>query len=138
MRRGKHFLLGAERLERQIEATLRKVTLYKSLTERVTARLEKENVIQSRDVTSNESAILRLMEAEEQLKTLYAEYEESVSEILSVLASLSDPANEKLLVEVFLKHYTFEMIAKREHVSRACVYKRCERALDELEKLLCP
>ena len=37
MRRGKEFLLRAEDMERRIDAALRKVELFKSLTERVTS-----------------------------------------------------------------------------------------------------
>ena len=137
MRRGKEYLLRAEIMERRIDAALRKVELFRSLAERVTSHWEKESVSHSRNVSANEDAIIQLMEAEEQLKQLCAEYGDVISEITAVLASLESRDDERLLSDVFLKHQSIEQIAAREHVTRACVYKRCNRALDALEELLC-
>lgn len=136
MRRGKEFLLRAEIMERRIDAALRKVELFRSLAERVTAHWGKESVSHSRNVSANEDAIIQLMEAEEQLKQLCAEYGVVVSEITAVLASLESREDERLLSDVFLEHQSWEQIAAREHVTKSCVYKRCGRALDELERIL--
>ena len=136
MRRGKEFLLRAEIMERRIDAALRKVELFKSLAQRITAKLDQEQVSHSRNVSANEDAIIQLMEAEEQLKQLCAEYGVVVSEIMAALASLENRDDERLLSDVFLKHHSLEQIAAREHVTKSCVYKRCDRALSELERLL--
>lgn len=136
MRRGKEFLLRAEIMERRIDAALRKVELLKSLTQRITAKLDHEQVSHSRNVSANEDAIIQLMEAEEQLKQLCAEYGVVVSEIMAALASLENRDDERLLSDVFLKHQSLEQIAEREHVTKSCVYKRCDRALDELERII--
>lgn len=137
MRRGKEFLLRAEDMERRIDAALRKVELFKSLAERVTSGWGQEAISHSRSINANEDAIIRLMEAEEQLKQLCAEYGDVVSEITAVLASLESREDERLLSDIFLKHQSLEQIAAREHVTKSCVYKRCARALDALEELLC-
>lgn len=136
MRRGKAFLLRAEIMERRIDAALRKVELFRSLAERVTSHWGKESVSHSRNVSANEDAIIQLMEAEEQLKQLCAEYGHVVSEITAVLAALENREDERLLSDVFLKHQPLEQIAAREHVTKSCVYKRCDRALKALEELL--
>lgn len=136
MKRGKEFLLRAEAMERRIDAALRKVELFRSLAERVTSHWEKESVSHSRNVSANEDAIIQLMEAEEQLKQLCAEYGVVVSEIMAALASLENRDDERLLSDVFLKHQPLEQIAAREHVTKSCIYKRCDRALDELEKMI--
>lgn len=136
MRRGKEFLLRAENMERRIDAALRKVELFRSLTERVTSHWGKEPVTHSRNVSANEDAIMQLMEAEEQLKQLCAEYSDVVSEITAVLAALENREDERLLSDVFLKHQSLEQIATREHVTKSCMYKRCDRAIDELEKMI--
>lgn len=137
MKRGKEFLLRAEAMERRIDAALRKVELFRSLTERVTSHWGKESVSHSRNVSANEDAIIQLMEAEEQLKQLCAEYGVVVSEITAVLASLESREDERLLSDIFLKHQPLEQIAAREHVTKSCVYKRCDRALKAIEELLC-
>lgn len=136
MRRGKEFLLRAENMERRIDAALRKVELFRSLAERVTSHWGKEPVTHSRNVSANEDAIMQLMEAEEQLKQLCAEYSDVVSEITAVLAALENREDERLLSDVFLKHQSLEQIATREHVTKSCMYKRCDRAIDELEKMI--
>lgn len=136
MRRGKAFLLRAEAMERRIDVAIRKVELFRSLTERVTSHWGKESVSHSRNVSANEVAIIQLMEAEEQLKQLCAEYGHVVSEITAVLAALENREDERLLSDVFLKHQPLEQIAAREHVTKSCVYKRCDRALKALEELL--
>ena len=136
MRRGKEFLLRAEAMERRIDAAIRKVELFRSLAERVTSHWGKESVSHSRNVSANEDAIIQMMEAEEQLRQLCAEYGNVVSEITAVLASLENREDERLLSDVFLKHQPLEQIAAREHVTKSCIYKRCDRALDELEKMI--
>ena len=136
MRRGKAFLLREEIMERRIDAALRKVELFRSLSEHVTSHWGKESVSHSRNISANEDAIIQLMEAEEQLKQLCAEYSNVVSEITAVLAALESREDERLLSDVFLKHHSLEQIAAREHVTKSCVYKRCDRALGELERLL--
>ena len=136
MRRGKAFLLHAEDMERRIDAALWKVELLRSMTQRITAKLDQEHISHSRNVSANEDAIIQLMEAEEQLKQLCAEYSNVVSEITAVLAALESREDERLLSDVFLKHQPLEQIAAREHVTKSCVYKRCDRALRELERLL--
>ena len=121
MRRGKEFLLRAEAMERRIDAALRKFELLKSLTQRITAKLDQEQVSHSRNVSANEDAIIQLMEAEEHLKQLCTEYGDVVSEITAVLASLENREDERLLSDVFLKHQSLEQIAAREHVTKSCV-----------------
>lgn len=136
MKRGKKFLERANNIESKIDATLRKVELYKSLTQRVSAKLNSDRVSQSSDVTANEKAIIRLMDEEERLKQLYDEYEKIVDEITAVLTKLEDPNDERLLVELYLEHQTIHSLAARDHVTRAGIYKRLERALEEIETLL--
>lgn len=136
MRRGKEYLLRAEAMERRIDAALQKVELFRSLAQRITAKLDQEQVSHSRNVSANEDAIIQLMEAEEQLKQLCAEYGNIVSEITAVLAALENREDERLLSDVFLKHHSLEQIAAREHVTKSCMYKRCDRAIDELEKMI--
>lgn len=76
------------------------------------------------------------MDEEERLKQLYDEYEKIVDEITAVLTKLEDPNDERLLVELYLEHQTIHSLAAREHVTRDGIYKRLERALEEIETLL--
>lgn len=136
MRRGKAFLLRARKIEKKTDAALQKVELYRSMTERTAAKLQKDSVSHSRNVTANENAIIRYMEAKEEVRKLSAEYEQVINDILSVLASMENPSHVKLLTELYILNQTVESVAKREHVTLTCLYKRCNRAFIELETLL--
>lgn len=136
MRRGKEFLLRASVLERRIDAALRKVELCKSMAEHITAAVGGEFVTYSKNPTANEDAIIRYLEAKEQVKRLQDEYDATVSEILVVLEALKKPSDELLLAEHYLKHIPISVIAERDGVTKSCVYKRCDRALDTLEMML--
>ena len=76
------------------------------------------------------------MEAKEEVRKLSAEYEQVINDILSVLASMENPSHVKLLTELYILNQTVESVAKREHVTLTCLYKRCNRAFIELETLL--
>ena len=106
MRRGKAFLLRARKIEQKTDAALQKVELYRSMTERITAKLQKDSVSHSRNVTANENAIIRYMEAKEEVRKLSVEYEQVVNDILSVLASMENPSHVKLLTELYLLNQT--------------------------------
>lgn len=136
MRRGKEFLLRAAVLERSISAAIRRVELYRSMAERVTITIGGEYVAHSRNHTAHENAIIRHMEAEEQVRRLQDEYDATVREISAVLEALENPSDEQLLADIYLKHIPIGEIAERESVTKSCVYKRCDRALAELEVLL--
>lgn len=138
MRRGVAFLTRAAELERKINTAVRKLELCKSMTQRITPSLSSDRVSHTRNVTANEDAIIRLIEAEEEIRRLTSQYEEIVSEISAVLSSMENPLDEKLLADHYLKHVSFEAMAAKEHVTRDCMYKRHSRALDELETLLVP
>ena len=110
----------AAELERKINTAMRKQELCKG------------------NITASEDAIIRLMEAENEIERLTSQYEEIVCEISAVLSSMENPLDEKLLADHYLKHVSFETMAAKEHVTKDCVYKRHSRALDELETLLVP
>lgn len=133
MRRGKAFLLRARKIEQKTDAALQKVELYRSMTERITAKLQKDSVSHSRNVTANENAIIRYMEAKEEVRKLSVEYEQVVNDILSVLASMENPSHVKLLTELYLLNQTVKSVAKREHVIRK-VHNLLRSAFNQAEK----
>lgn len=128
----------AAELERKINTAMHKLDLCKSMTQHITPSLSSDQVSHTRNVTASEDAIIRLMEAEEEIKRLTSQYGEIVCEIFAVLSSMENPLDEKLLADHYLRHVSFESMAAKEHVTRDCVYKRHSRALDELEMLLVP
>ena len=63
----KDYLGQAYRLDQRINSKLQQISSLRSLTQRVTASFDGEVVSHTRNVTSLEEAIIRLMEAEEEL-----------------------------------------------------------------------
>ena len=63
----KDYLGQAYRLDQRINSKLQQISSLRSLTQRVTASFDGEVVSHTRNVTSLEDAIIRLMEAEEEL-----------------------------------------------------------------------
>ena len=124
----------AAELERKINTAMRKQELCKGMAQRISS----DRVSHTRNITASEDAIIRLMEAENEIERLTSQYEEIVCEISAVLSSMENPLDEKLLADHYLKHVSFETMAAKEHVTKDCVYKRHSRALDELETLLVP
>ena len=131
-------MMRAAKLERKINTAMRKLDLCKSMAQHITPSLSSDHVSHTRNVMASEDAIIRLMEAEEEIKRLTSQYGEIVCEIFAVLSSMENPLDEKLLADHYLRHVSFESMAAKEHVTRDCVYKRHSRALDELETLLVP
>ena len=137
MKKGIAFLKRATELERKINTAMRRMELCKSMSQRITPSLG-DHVSHTRNVKANEEAMIRAIEAEEELKHLTAQYEKVVSEILAMLSRMGNPAHEKILEDHYLKRESFETIASKGRVSVSCIYKRHSRAREELETLLPP
>lgn len=123
-------------IERRLNAALRKVELYKSLTERVTVSLGGETVSRSRDMTANETAIIRLMEAEDTVLTLRAEYMKIVDETTDMLSCLTEDFGEEILFLHYVKKKTFREIGKELFIGHSQTFEHHDMALRELDALL--
>lgn len=126
----------AQPVERQINAMLTKIDLFRSMAQRITSSLEGERVSHTRNVSANEDAIIRLSEAHDLIKQLNLEYQTIVNEITEVVSNLEDPLHQKILLDHYLGHQDLEAIADKSQMSRAQIYRHHKAALDELEELL--
>ena len=86
----------AAELERKINTAMRKQELCKGMAQRITPSLSSDRVSHTRNITASEDAIIRLMEAENEIERLTSQYEEIVCEISAVLSSMENPLDEKL------------------------------------------
>lgn len=134
--KAEEFLKQAMLAERRVNAASRKVELYKAMAEKVTSVLGGEQVSHTRDVTANENAVLRLVEAQDHLKQFQDEYNSIVDEIVDVLNCLRDHDIEEILSNYYLKHRSISAISEEMHVSRSFIYKHYRRGMLELESLL--
>lgn len=122
--------------ERRLTAAEERVVFCRSAAAKASAVLGGECVSRSRDVTANENAVIRLMEAEQEYAEAEREYGDLRSQVCSLLQRLDDPINAEILKLRYVEHKRMTAIAKELHLSRSSIYSRHEIALSELQGIL--
>ena len=122
--------------ERRLTAAEERVAFCRAAAAKASAVLGGECVSRSRDVTANENAVIRLMEAEQEYAEAEREYGDLRSQICSLLQRLDDPINAEILKLRYVEHKRMTAIAKELHLSRSSIYSRHEIALSELQGIL--
>ena len=122
--------------ERRLTAAEERVVFCRAAAAKASAVLGGECVSRSRDVTANENAVIRLMEAEQEYAEAEREYGDLRSQVCSLLQRLDDPINAEILKLRYVKHKRVTAIAKELHLSRSSIYSRHEIALSELQGIL--
>ena len=122
--------------ERRLTAAEERVAFCRAAAAKASAVLGGECVSRSRDVTANENAVIRLMEAEQEYAEAEREYGDLRSQICSLLQRLDDPINAEILKLRYVEHKRMTAIAKELHLSRSSIYRRHEIALSELQGIL--
>lgn len=122
--------------ERRLTAAEERVAFCRAAAAKASAVLGGECVSRSRDVTANENAVIRLMEAEQEYAEAEREYGDLRSQICSLLQRLDDPINAEILKLRYVEHKWMTAIAKELHLSRSSIYSRHEIALSELQGIL--
>ena len=122
--------------ERRLTAAEERVAFCRAAAAKASAVLGGECVSRSRDVTANENAVIRLMEAEQEYAEAEREYGDLRSQICSLLQRLDDPINAEILKLRYVEHKRMPAIAKELHLSRSSIYSRHEIALSELQDIL--
>ena len=114
--------------ERRLTAAEERVVFCRAAAAKASAVLGGERVSRSRDVTANENAVIRLMEAER-------EYGDLRSQVCSLLQRLDDPINAEILKLRYVEHKRMTDIVRKIHLSRSNAYYRHENALADLEDI---
>lgn len=122
--------------ERRLAVAEARVSYCRTAATKASALLGGECVSRSRDVTANENAIIRLMEAEREYTEAEQQYSDLRSQICSLFHRLDDSINTEILKLRYVEHKRMPAIAKELHLSRSNVYYRHENALTVLNKLL--
>ena len=121
--------------ERRLTAAEERVAFCRAAAAKASAVLGGGCVSRSRDVTANENAVIRLMEAEQEYAEAEREYGDLRSQVCSLLQRLDDPINAEILKLRYVEHKRMSTIANELHLSRSNAYYRHENALMELWKL---
>ena len=122
--------------ERRLTSAEERVVFCRAAAAKASAVLGGECVSRSRDVTANENAVIRLMEAEQEYAEAEREYGDLRSQVCSLLQRIDDPMNADILKLRYVEHKRMPAIAKELHLSRSSIYSRHEIALSELQGLL--
>lgn len=122
--------------ERRLAVAEARVSYCRTAATKASALLGGECVSRSRDVTANENAIIRLMEAEREYTEAEQQYSEWRNQVCSLFQRLDDPINAEILKLQYVEHKRMSVIANELHLSRSNAYYRHENALMDLWKLI--
>ena len=132
----KEYLNLAKTLDQRINVKLDRVSRLRAMTQKITASLDGEQVSRTRNVTSLEDAIIRLMEEEESLNAAIDRLVDLKREVSGVLKQIDDTDCQLLLELRYLCYRSWEEIAEVMHMHIRTVYKVHGRALLKVETIL--
>ena len=132
----KEYLNQAKTLDQRINVKLDRVSRLRAMTQKITASLDGEQVSHTRNVTSLEDAIVRLMEEEESLNAAIDRLVDLKREVNGVLKQIHDPDCQLLLELRYLCDRSWEEIAEIRHMHVRTVYKVHGRALITVDAIL--
>ena len=130
------FLGQAYRLDQRINSKLQQIDSLRGLTQKVTQSYDNEVVSRTRNVSSLEDAIIRLMEAEEELNRQIDQLVDTKIEIGKLIEKVHNESYRLLLEKRYLCFLSWDQIAAEMHYSRRWVLNKHERALEVADKLL--
>ena len=130
------YLGQAYRLDQRINSKLQQVESLRSLTRKVTASYDGETVFHTRNVTSLEDTIFRLMDAEEELNRQIDELVVLKMDISRMINRVRNESLRLILEKRYLCFLHWDQIAAKMHYSRRWVLKRHARAVEVVDKLM--
>ena len=132
----KEYLSQAYRLDQRINSKLEQVETLRALTRKVTASYGSEPVSHTRNVSSMEDVIIRLMEAESDLNGIIDELVGMKMDIAQSINAVPNHDYQLLLEKRYLCFQTWEQIAIDMHYSARWVHIVHSRALAGVGKVL--
>ena len=132
----KEFLGQAYRLDQRINSKLQQIDSLRGLTQKVTQSYDNEVVSRTRNVSSLEDAIIRLMEAEEELNRQIDQLVDTKIEIGKLIEKVHNESYRLLLEKRYLCFLAWDQIAAEMPYSRRWVLNKHERALEVADRLL--
>lgn len=132
----KEYLSQAYRIDQRISAKLEQVERLRSLTRKVSPSYDREPVSHTRNVSSLEDAVLRLMEAEEKLNGEIDRFVDTKREIQQTIECVAD-ADCRLLLELrYLCMNRWDSIIGQMEICRSTAFMLHKRALEMTESVL--
>ena len=132
----KEYLNQAYRLDQRINSKLEQVAALRSLTQKITVSYEGEAVSRTRNVSSMEDTIIRLMEAENELNAAIDALVDLKQNVYATIQKVAKPEYQFLLEMRYLCFKTWAEIADQMHLEEHYVFRVHGQALREVEKIL--
>ena len=132
----KEYLSGAWYIERQVQSKLEQIEALKSLACRVTAGMGNEPVSRTRNVTSMQDTIVRILEAEDELNRRIDELVGMKLEIMRVIDRVQDITQRLILEKRYLSFRSWEQIAVDMCYTVRWTLMRHEEALAAVQEIL--
>ena len=132
----KEYLGQAYRLDQRINSKLQQIESLRSLTQRVTVAYGGEVVSHTRNVTSMQDTIVRLMQAEEELNREIDRLVDLKAEIAGVIGQVRNESYRLILEKRYLCFQTWAQIGDDLHYTRRWLLTKHDRAVDVVEKLI--
>lgn len=132
----KEYLGQAYKLDLRINSKLEQVEVLRSLSQKVTASYDYHPESKTRNSSSLENTILRLIQAEEDLNASIDALVDLKVEIARTISFLEDTNHQILLEKRYLSFHSWEEIAKELQCTVRWVHERHKRALDAMQNLL--
>ena len=132
----KEFLSRAWRIEQQVQSKQEQIEALKSLACRVTSGMGNEPVSHTRNVTSMQDTIVRILEAEEELNRHIDELVGMKLEVMQVIDRVQDVTLRLILEKRYLSFLSWEHIAVDMGYTVRWTLIRHEEALRAVQELL--
>ena len=132
----KEYLGQAYRLDQRINSKLQQVDSLRSLTQKITASYDGEVVSHTRNVTTLQDTIIRLMEAEEELNRQIDELVDLKMDIARLIDQVHNESFRLILEKRYLCFLQWDQIAAEMHYSRRWVLNKHDRAVEVVDKLM--
>ncbi len=132
----KEYLGQAYRLDQRINSKLQQIESLRSLTMKVTASYDSEPVSHTRNVSSLEDTIIRLMEAENQINQQIDELVRLKVDISKLIDRVRNESYRLILEKRYLCFLPWDQIASEMNYSRRWVLSKHDRAVEVVERLM--
>ena len=132
----KEYLSQAHRLDQRVNNKLLQIESLRSMAEKVTSSYQDSVVSHTRNVTSLEETVIRLMKAENELNQQIDALVDLKNEMLLNISAINNIDLEMLLEKRYLHYLSWEEIARDMGFSVRWVHSLHTRALVELDTVL--
>lgn len=130
------YLGQAYRLDQHINSKLQQIESLRSLAEKITVSYGGESVTHTRNVTSMEGIITKLIDAEQALKNEIDQMVETKVDIAETIALVRNENYRLILEKRYLCFMDWDCIARDLNCTRRWALVMHERAVDVVKKLL--